>query len=170
MKRKVLTNVSERVCIFAGSFDPVTNGHMDVIRRASALFDRVYVAVLINCNKKGWLSVGQRTELLRIACAGMQKVEVGSYDGMVKDLAREKNAVCLIRGSRTGTEFETECTTAELNRHLLPGLETIILPATPGLAAVSSSAVREILSFGGDISGLVPDSILPALIRANLQC
>ncbi|MGN0970319.1 MAG: pantetheine-phosphate adenylyltransferase [Aristaeellaceae bacterium] len=158
----------ERICVYPGSFDPVTVGHMDVIRRACALFDRVIVAVLHNPAKQGCFPVEERMALLRTACADMPQVTVDSFDGLLANYMRRTGALCVVRGLRAVSDFETEQTMAQLNAQLLPGLETVFLMTRPEHGCISSSAVREIAAFGGDVSALVPAEILPA-VRAHFD-
>ncbi|MGN0746342.1 MAG: pantetheine-phosphate adenylyltransferase [Aristaeellaceae bacterium] len=156
----------ERICVYPGSFDPVTVGHMDVIRRACALFDRVIVAVLHNPAKRGCFPVEERVALIGKACAEMPQVSVDSFDGLLADYMRRTGAQCVVRGLRAVSDFETEQTMAQLNAQLLPGLETVFLMTRPEHGCISSSAVREIAAFGGDVSALVPAEILPE-VRAR---
>ena len=132
------------VCLYPGSFDPVTQGHMDIIRRAAKVFERVYVGVLINPDKKGSFTNEERVELLKKACADLPNVEIVSFTGLTAELCRKLDIRVLVR---------------KINAQLLPGLETVFLGASSGMEAVSSSLVREIASFGGDISALVPKEI-----------
>lgn len=155
----------ERICIYPGSFDPVTLGHIDIIRRCSRLFDRVIVAVLVNLDKKAWLPTEERLRLLGQCCQGIGNIEIDTFGGLLKDYAALKGADCIVRGVRGANDLDSETVMADLNRRLLPGLETVFLPARPELASVSSSAVREILSFHGDVSTLVDAMILDDLVR-----
>lgn len=148
-----------RTCVYPGSFDPLTLGHLDVIRRASALFDRVIVAVLHNPAKKGCFPVSKRLEMTAKACEGLTNVETDAWDGLLADYVRETGACAVIRGLRGVSDFESEMIMAQLNERLLPGLETVFLMTRPEHQCVSSSAVREAASFGADISGFVPAAI-----------
>ncbi len=145
-------------CVFPGSFDPVTLGHMDVILRASRLFDRVTVAVMVNIRKKGALMPDQRVALLEKACRDLSNVSIVRWDGLLADYMRQTGERCLIRGVRGATEFDAESTNAQINRMLCPEIETLLMPAADSLACLSSSMVREIASFGGDIRPYVPAS------------
>ena len=147
-------------CVFPGSFDPVTNGHMDVIRRAAAVFDTVRVIVMINVNKQGAVPVCDRIRLLKKACRRLPNVQVDQWDGLLADYMREKGEKVLIRGVGGSAEFEHEYTAAVMNRMLNDQFETFLIPSDPKWSAVSSSAVREIAAFGGEIKGLVPDTCL----------
>ena len=147
-------------CVFPGSFDPVTNGHMDVIRRAVAVFDTVLVTVMINVNKQGTIPVDDRIRMLKKACGKFPNVQVDQWDGLLADYMREKGEKVLIRGVRGSAEFEHEYPAAVMNRMLNDQFETFMIPADPKWSVVSSSAVREIAAFGGEIKGLVPDACL----------
>ncbi len=146
-------------CVFPGSFDPVTRGHMDLIRRASAVFDRVTVTVMVNIHKRGTLSPEKRAELLEKACAGMANVRVEIWNGLLTDYLRQKGERCVLRGVRSASEADAEMIAAAANRMLNPETETLLMPASDGLACVSSSAVREIAAFGGNILPFVPEEI-----------
>ena len=144
-------------CVFPGSFDPVTKGHLDLIARASGLFDRVTVTVMVNICKTGTIPCVKRMELLRKACSPYDNVSVDSWNGLLTDYMRANNESIIIRGLRSAAELDQELGSASANRILYEGAETIFIPCRPEFAGISSSAVREIASFGGDISGFVPD-------------
>jgi pantetheine-phosphate adenylyltransferase len=159
----------------AGSFDPVTNGHLDVIGRASALFDRVVVAVVVNPSKAGRLPVDTRVDLVRRSCEELvaaartagHLVEVRAAQGLVVDLAREVGADTLVKGVRNGADIDTEMTYAAMNRELTGGgrdaVDTVWLPAAPRYSFASSSLVWEIAGLGGDVAPFVPAPVLAAL-------
>lgn len=146
-------------CVFPGSFDPVTVGHLDLIIRASAIFDKVTVVVMINRAKKGLFAVDKRCTLLRKACRNLSNVEVDSWDGLLCDYMKTHHERVVLRGVRNSSDFENEYNTASANKILFPDIETTVLFAGEGKNAVSSSAVREIASFGGDFSGFVPETV-----------
>lgn len=146
-------------CVFPGSFDPVTRGHMDLIRRASAVFDRVTVAVMVNIHKQGSMPPEKRIELLRKACAGFENVSVDRWDGLLADYLRHTGERCVIRGVRSTTELDAETAAAAASRMLNPEMETLLMPASGEYACVSSSTVREVAAFGGDIRPFVPEEI-----------
>lgn len=150
-----------RICVYAGSFDPVTVGHEDVIRRAAKLCDRLYVTVMYNPAKQGCFDVAQRIELLTRVCQNLPNVEVDAWSGLMVDYVRKMNADFVVRGVRGAADLENESTLAQLNSRLLPGLETIILIAKPELSCISSSAVREAALFDADFSGFVPSCVYP---------
>lgn len=146
-------------CVFPGSFDPVTNGHLDLIRRASGLFDRVTVTVMYNVHKQGTIPVDQRVELLLKVCCAFPNVRIDRWDGLLADYMRLKNERIVIRGLRGSLEAEQEMLSSNANKILNDRIETLFMPTDAGLMGVSSSAVREIYSFGGDISSFVPEEI-----------
>ena len=158
--------MSANKCIYPGSFDPVTKGHLDIIARTTALFDEVLVAVLYNPDKKGCFSMTQRVEMLRAVCAPYPNVRVTAYGGLLAELARETGIHAVVRGVRGMADFESETTMARINRQLNPGLETLLLPADPAKEAVSASAVRQLAAFGADLSAYVPEEILPKVRAA----
>ena len=148
-----------RTCIYPGSFDPLTLGHLDIIRRAAAQYDRVIVAVLNNPAKKGCFPVENRLQMIARACADIPNAESTAWEGLLVDLVRKTGACAVVRGLRGVSDFESEMIMAQLNARLLPGMETVFLMTSPDLQCVSSSAVREAASFGADISGFVPAEI-----------
>jgi len=153
----------ERVAVYPGSFDPPTNGHLDLIQRASALFDRLIVAVATNTDKQGLFPVDERLEMLTAITRDIQNVQVASFVGLTAEFARECNAVAVVRGLRVMSDFEFELTMAITNQKLNPSLETVcLMPSEPHLF-LSSRIVREIARFNGDLSELVPPQIEPAI-------
>lgn len=142
--------------IFPGSFDPITLGHLDLIRRAATFCDELTVALLVNPEKEGTFTLKQRLDMIKSACEGMENVKVTHFTGLLVDLARQLDARVIIRGVRTGVDLESESAMAGANALMLPGLETLFLPASNGLSGVSSSLVRQIAQFGGDFSLFVP--------------
>ena len=144
--------------LYAGSFDPVTNGHMDIIERTARLCDEMVVAVMHNPDKRGAFAVEKRVELLQKACAHIPNVRVIAHGGLLVDCAREQGADCVVRGVRPLGDFESEYQMAQVNR-MLGGVETLMMPTTESLASVSSSIVRQIAAFGGSIDNLVPACI-----------
>lgn len=149
----------ERICICPGSYDPVTVGHEDVIRRAAALFDRVIVAVMHNPAKRGCFTVEERLVLLRKTFAGAERIEVDAWDGLLVDYVKKTGAAAVVRGLRRVSDFESELNMAQVNASLLPGMETVFLMTRPEHACVSSTVVREAASFGADVSAYVPGAI-----------
>jgi pantetheine-phosphate adenylyltransferase len=157
-----------RRCVCPGSFDPVTTGHLDVIARAAALFDEVVVAVLSNPAKRSAFPPAERVAMLTEAVGGLPAGAAGSVrveavaGGLLVDYCRRVGAVAVVKGVRSAVDVEHEVPMALMNRHL-SGLETVLLPADPRWAHVSSSLVKEVAALGGDVSGLVPDGVLAAL-------
>lgn len=149
--------------LFAGSFDPVTRGHEDLIRRALAFADRVVVAVATNVGKQPLFTVDERQALIREATAGDGRVDVCAFHGLLVTLARDVGATVLVRGLRAVSDFDYEYQMALMNRHLMPSLETVFLVPSSGLTYVSSSLVREVARFGGDVSALVHPAVAAAL-------
>ena len=153
-------------CLYPGSFDPVTLGHMDVIRRAAGLFDTVVVGVLHNPEKRGCFSVEQRVDMLRRACAGIPNVQVISYEGLLAQLTRETGITVVVRGVRGVNDLESETVMARINRQLNPALETLFLPASPEVGEISASMVRQLAAFGADLSAYVPPEALKVILAA----
>lgn len=149
------------VCVFPGSFDPITVGHMDIIRRSSALFDQVIVAVLKNRNKQGTFPLDMRLALIRKACAGIEHLTVDTFDGLLVDYVRMKQAQVVVRGLRAVSDFENEFQMAQVNHQIYPGIETMFMMTLPEHAYISSSVVRELGYHGGDLRPFVPEEILP---------
>ena len=148
-----------RICVYPGSFDPVTVGHLDVIERAAGLFDEVIVAVMHNVNKRGCFPVEQRMALIERAAAQIPNVRVDKWDGLLVDYVRKSGACAVVRGLRAVSDFESEMTMAQVNAQLLPGMETVFLMSRPEHACISSSVVREAATFGADVSAFVPAGI-----------
>jgi pantetheine-phosphate adenylyltransferase len=156
--------MSEVIAIYPGSFDPLTNGHVDIIQRGSRFFDRIIVAVLINLEKAPLFTVAERVEIARSVFRGWSNVEVDTFDGLLVDYARRRQASVIVRGLRAVSDFEYEMQMALMNRRLSPQVETVfMMPAEP-YTYVSSRLVKEVVALGGSVHGLVPDSV-EALLR-----
>jgi pantetheine-phosphate adenylyltransferase len=140
----------------------VTNGHLDIVRRGAALFDRVVMAVVENPAKTPLFEVGERVEMLREAVADLDNVEVDSFSGLLVDYARSKGAGTIVKGLRAVTDFDYELQMAQMNRHLAE-VETVFIPTSAKWSYLSSSLVKEVARYGGDVSGLVPDHVLRRL-------
>jgi pantetheine-phosphate adenylyltransferase/16S rRNA (guanine(966)-N(2))-methyltransferase RsmD len=151
------------VAVCPGSFDPVTAGHVDIIRRASKIFDHVVIAVGANLRKKPVLPAVERAGLLEKVTVDIENVSVELMDGLLVDFAREQGARAIVKGLRAVSDFESEFEQAQLNRAMFPELETVFIMASAEHSFLSSSAVREIASYGGDVRGLVPDGILESV-------
>jgi len=153
------------VAIYPGSFDPITNGHLDLIQRGSRLFDRLIVAILRNETKSPLFSVHERTDMLKEVVKAYPNVEVDSFDGLLVDFAAKRSAQVLLRGIRAISDYEYELQTALMNRRLRPGLETVFLLSNEAHSFISSRLVKEVFGLGGKISGLVPSSVEARLER-----
>jgi len=145
--------------IYPGSFDPVTNGHLDIIVRASGIFDELVVGVLKNNSKNPMFSVEERIEMLKTVTKGLTNVTVKSFDGLLVDFAHSENAKVLVRGLRAVTDFEYELQLAQTNRVISPDVDTVFLTTNLNYSYLSSSVVKEIASYGGDISQFLDPSI-----------
>jgi pantetheine-phosphate adenylyltransferase len=148
-----------KTAIYPGSFDPITNGHVDLIHRASRLFDEVIVAITQNVNKNSFLSIDERIEAVNTSVEALENVSVLRFDSLLVDFAREHNAQIIIRGLRAVSDFEYEFQLSGMNKRLNPNIETLFMTPSEEFANISSSLVREILSLGGDISPFVPDCV-----------
>lgn len=146
-----------------GSFDPVTNGHLDVFRRASALFDEVTVAVLTNRRKAGMFTVDERMDMIRDVVADLGNVVVDSFEGLLVDFCRERGIRSIVKGLRAVSDFDYELQMAQAN-HSLSGIETLFISTNPSYGYLSSSLIKEISQFGGDVSGMVPPVIHARLL------
>lgn len=151
------------VVIYAGTFDPITNGHLDIIQRAARLFDKVVVAVAKNPSKQPLFSLGERTELVKNACQTFNNVETISFSGLLADFAKQHQATALLRGIRGRDDLEYEIQLAQLNNKLAGQLETIFLPPSPEWRYLSSTMVREIYKHDGNIQPFVPDCVINLL-------
>ncbi|MCD8026089.1 MAG: pantetheine-phosphate adenylyltransferase [Clostridiales bacterium] len=154
-----------KTVICPGSFDPVTLGHIDVITRASKMFDRVIVGVLVNTAKKPCFSTQERMELLTESVNGLDNVEVVSFDGLLAEYCKKHGIDAVVRGLRAMSDFEYEFQMAITNKRLNPGLETIFLTADSDSMYLSSSMVREVGSMGGDISNFVPECVHDKIVE-----
>ena len=151
--------MNEVVAIYPGSFDPLTNGHVDIIERGSRLFGRIVVAVLINLEKAPLFTVAERVSIARDVFRDRPNVEVDTFDGLLVDYARRKQAGVIVRGLRAVSDFEFELQMALMNRRLNPQIETVfMMPAEP-YTYVSSRLVKEVVALGGSVHGLVPDLV-----------
>jgi pantetheine-phosphate adenylyltransferase len=151
-----------RRALCPGSFDPVTNGHLDIIGRACKLYDEVVVAVLINPTKSGLFSVPERMELLREATGNFGNVIVESFGGLLVDFCRQRDIAVIVKGLRAVSDFDYELQMAQMN-HSLAGIETLFMTTNPEFSFLSSSLVKEVAKYGGDVSGLVPENVLQGL-------
>jgi pantetheine-phosphate adenylyltransferase len=144
------------VALYPGSFDPITLGHLDIVARASQLFDTVWMAVANNSSKSGWLTTEERVALIRSSVGHLKNVCVDAFDGLTVQFAKAKNATVLVRGLRALTDFEKECAMAQMNRKLLPGIETVFLTAHIEHQFLSSTLVKEVALHGLPLTDFVP--------------
>ena len=149
--------------VYPGSFDPITNGHIYIAERAAAVFDEVIVSVLVNERKTSAFSVNERCEMAREALGHVANISVDSFNGLLIDYVKQKNAGVIVRGLRAMSDFEYEFQMALMNRQLAPEIETFFIVTDPKYSYVSSSGVREVFHFGGTVQGLVPDCVFKKL-------
>jgi pantetheine-phosphate adenylyltransferase len=152
-----------RLALIPASFDPVTNGHLDIIHRSRAIFDHLVVAAAVNVEKGGTFSAEERVELLENALAGLSGVEVTSFNGLTTDFARSIGAKVIVRGVRAMSDFEYEFEMALMNKHLYPEIETVFMMASQKYLYVSSSRLKELVRFGRDVSEFVPAAVAQLL-------
>lgn len=148
------------VAIVPGSFDPVTNGHLDIIKRTSQLFDVVYVSILSNSSKNPWFSVEERISLIKRVTKDIPNVKVEGFTGLLVDYARERNAKFIVKGLRAVSDFEYEFQMSLTNKQLAPEIETFFITTNAKYAYLSSSIVKEVVKFGGDVTEMVPPEII----------
>jgi pantetheine-phosphate adenylyltransferase len=149
--------------LYPGSFDPPTNGHIDLILRGAKLFDHLIVSILNNPVKDPLFTVEERAEMLRESTAGMSNVSVATFNGLMVDFARQQGAKAVLRGIRAISDYEYEFQMALMNRRLAPEIETVFLQPAGRYSFVSSRMLKEVFAFGGDVSGLVPPNVLKRL-------
>lgn len=159
----------ETKALYAGSFDPVTNGHLNIIERAAAVFDSLTVAIVVNPNKKGFFSVDERIDIVREVTAHISNVNVDKFSGLLADYVNENGYTAVVRGLRSTTDFEYELQMAQMNARLFnKNAETIFLMTDPEHSFISSSVVKEVASLGGNFEGLVPEYVVEQ-IKSKLQ-
>ena len=159
----------KKIAIYPGSCDPITNGHLDLIKRASKLFDEVIIAITQNANKSSFLSIDQRVDAVNKSIMPLNNTRVLSFDSLLVDFAIEHNAQIIIRGLRAVSDFEYEFQLSGMNKRLNPGIETLFMTPSEEFANISSSLVREIYTLGGDISAFVPGSVKIILHKTPLK-
>ena len=153
--------------IFPGSFDPVTNGHLDLIRRSAVLFDELIIGVLVNVSKIPLFSIDERIEMLEILTKDFSNISVKSFDGLLVDFVKQEHASVIVRGLRTAQDFEYELPLAQANYKLNERADTIFLPTAPEHSYISSSGVKEIYRFGGNIQGMVPELVIQRMEKGK---
>lgn len=151
-----------RLAVCPGSYDPATNGHVDIIERAAKLFDEVVVAVLVNPGKKGLFPIDERLDMLREITAGLPNVRVDSWHGLLVDYCHRHGIIAIVKGLRSVSDFDYELQMAQMNREL-SGVETLLMSNNPAYGFVSSSLVKEIAGYGGDVKSLVPGVVFERL-------
>ncbi len=154
-----------KTAVCPGSFDPITTGHLDLVERAAAIFDEVVVCVMVNAEKRPMFSLEERLELVRAAAAHLPNVRAAACAGLLADFARENGAAALVKGVRGCVDFDMEYQMAQINRSLCPALDTVLLPARPEHAHISSTMVREMLRHRQSLEGRVPPAAAEALLR-----
>ena len=157
--------MSERLAVYPGTFDPLTNGHVDIILRGARLFDRIIVAILINPEKSPLFSVEERVETAHEVFKTYPNVEVDTFDGLLVDYARRKRAQVIVRGLRAISDFEYELQMALMNRRLSPDVETVFMMPAEAYTYLSSRLVKEVFALGGSMTGLVPEAVETRLHR-----
>jgi pantetheine-phosphate adenylyltransferase len=152
-----------KIAVFPGSFDPITIAHVDILKRAMPLFDKIVIGVGINSAKQGYFSPEKRKEIIESVFAGVEKIEVALYEGLTVDFCKQNGAAFIIRGVRSVGDFEYEKPIAQINQTMMPEIETVLLFSKPEYGAISSTIVRDILKHGGDVSKFLPAEALPFL-------
>lgn len=150
--------------IYPGSFDPVTLGHLDIIKRSSKLVDHLIIGVLNNSAKRPLFTAQERVEMLKLVAQDIPNVSVETFDGLTVDFAKSRNATVMFRGLRAVTDFEYEIQIAQTNHAVMPDIDTVFLTTSVQYSYLSSSIVKEVASYGGDITKFVPESILPLVL------
>ena len=163
MASQPISPMRSRIAVYPGTFDPITNGHIDLVSRASPLFDRVYVGIAESAGKGPAIALDERISLARLALADLANVEVRGFASLLADFVRETGAGVILRGLRAVSDFEYEFQLASMNRHLIPEAETLFLTPAEQYSFISSSLVREIARLGGDVSGFVHPAVQQAL-------
>ena len=158
-----------KLAVYPGSFDPLTNGHVDIIERGTHLFDRIIVAILINVEKSPLFSMQERVDIVREVFKGHPNVEVDTFEGLLVDYVAARKADVIVRGLRALSEFETECQMALMNRRLSPDIETVFMMPAEQYTYISSRLIKEVFSLGGQVRGLVPEIVESRLKAKQLR-
>ena len=148
------------IAVYPGSFDPITNGHLDIISRGAKIYDKLIVAVLVNMDKKCLFDIKERVELIKKVTKDLDNVEVLSFEGLLVDFARIHNSKVILKGLRTVSDFEYEFQMALMNSKLNPDIDTVFMMTSSAYSYVSSSSVKQVAKFGGNIKGLVPEELI----------
>jgi pantetheine-phosphate adenylyltransferase len=156
-------DMKSRLAVFPGSFDPLTNGHVDIIERGTHLFEKIIVAILVNAEKSPLFSMEERVEIVRATFKGQPNVEVDTFDGLLVDYVERRKARVIVRGLRALSDFETEFQMALMNRRLAPSVETVFMLPAEQYTYISSRLIKEVFSLGGQVRGLVPDIVVTRL-------
>ena len=162
-------SLAGRLAIYPGSFDPLTNGHVDIILRGAHLFDRILVAVLVNTDKDSFFTSDERVAIINEVFQEYPNVEVETFDGLLVDYARRRRASVIVRGLRAVSDFEYEFQMALMNRHIEPSLETVFMMPAEKYTYLSSRLIKEVFSLGGDVGGLVPSVVEARLRKKNMS-
>lgn len=158
-----------KIAVYPGSFDPITNGHLDIIRRGAKAFDKIIVAVLVNVDKKHLFEIDERVELIKKVTRDMENVEIRSFNGLLVNFLKECNTNIILKGLRTSSDFEYELLMAFMNKELDSSIETVCMMSSSKNLHISSSNVKQVAKFGGDIEGLVPSEVVSDIIsRINI--
>jgi pantetheine-phosphate adenylyltransferase len=152
-----------KIALFPGSFDPVTKAHVDIVKRSVGLFDKLYIGIGTNSSKPGFLSIEKREQMLRAVFEEEPRIHVIAYEGLTVDFCKSINAGYMIRGIRTVSDFEYEKAIAQMNHALAPDIESIFIVSKPGYSSISSTIVRDIMRYGGDVNQFIPSAALPFL-------
>ncbi|MEO3405525.1 pantetheine-phosphate adenylyltransferase [Mucilaginibacter sp. CAU 1740] len=152
-----------KTALFPGSFDPITKAHVDIVKRSVELFDKFYIGIGVNSSKKGLLTIEQREQMIRAVFAHDERIHVVAYEGLTVDFCKSIGAAYMIRGIRTVSDFEYEKAIAQMNHSLAPDIESIFIVSKPGYSSISSTIVREIIRYSGDVSQFIPKEALPYL-------
>ena len=154
-----------KTAVYPGSFDPITLGHLDVIRRGAKVFDRIVVGVLVNVDKKGLFDIEERVELIKRATKDIPNVEVVSFKGLLIDFVKQYDSNVILKGLRALSDFEYEFQMALMNTKLDPEIETLFMMTSAQYSYISSSAIKQVAKFNGDLSGLVPEEVIPDIVE-----
>jgi len=158
-----------KIAVYPGSFDPVTNGHIDIIERAAKIFDLVHVAIIVNPEKTPYFDIDEREQMLKAAVRNIKKAKVDSFDGLLVDYAKTKKACAIVRGLRAVSDFDYEFQMALTNLRMCPEIETVFIMTDYKYSYLSSSLVKQIASLGGNVSGLVPKIVINKLKKAPID-